>query len=616
MSGPPRECGSVVAGLRMATALLAPAERRQLALLVPLVMLGAALETAGVASVVPLLSLLADPSALERNRVLAWAFRALGFVSPEKFFFAAGLGVLILMSVSNAVTAASLWGQLRFAWGHNHRLSARLLARYLEQPYEFFLDRNSTALGANILSEAQTVAAGVVLHGIQLCARAASVALISGVLLVVDPRLALGVFIAFGGVYGALYYLVRRRVTRSGAARVAANKERYRVASEALAGIKEIKLYGLEDEVTRVFSRPSESYSRSQADHALVGSMPRFAFEVIAFGGVLLMVLYLLGRGSALGAVLPLIGLFVFAAYRLLPAVQTVFVGITSLRFNLASLSVLHADLVAGGLPPPPDVRAAVVPFGDRVELDAASFAYSAGGAPVVRELSLRVAAGEWLALVGPTGSGKSTAADLLLGLLAPTAGTVRIDGRELRDASQRKGWQRQVGYVPQTIFLLDDTVARNIAFGVPAGEVDQARLEWAGRVAQIDDFVSRELAAGYATSVGERGVRLSGGQRQRIGVARALYRKPAFLVLDEATSALDEETEERFFAALRTEMPRTAVLSITHRLASTRHFDRVLVLEGGRVVEQDGAPQARGRGAGRGSAAAGSAASGRGDAR
>jgi ABC-type multidrug transport system fused ATPase/permease subunit len=199
------------------------------------------------------------------------------------------------------------------------------------------------------------------------------------------------------------------------------------------------------------------------------------------------------------------------------------------------------------------------------------------------------VAAGEWVALVGPTGSGKSTLVDLLLGLLAPSAGALYVDGKDLRDAGIRRGWQAAAAYVPQTIFLLDDTVERNIAFGVPEDAVDRPRLEWAARMAQIHEFVRDELPAGYRTAVGERGVRLSGGQRQRIGVARALYRRPRFLVLDEATSALDNETEQEFFRSLRGLPEGTTVVAIAHRLSSVRHFSRVVLLRSGRIAD-DGA--------------------------
>lgn len=574
--------------LRMILDVLAPAERRRLWLLLPLVILSAALETVGVASVVPLLSLVSDPASIERNRWLSWAYTTFAFDSRESFFFAVGLAVLLLMTVANAVAAASLWGQLRFSWLRNHTISTRLLHKYLSQPYEFFLNRNSAELSANILSETQVVVAGVILQAVQLSARAVSILLICAALLLIDPWLALGVSGAFGGIYGLLFLLVRRSMARSGAQRKAMNHERFQVAAEALGGVKELKLYGLEPVAIEAFAGPSKSFAEKQADNALVANLPRFALETIAFGGILAMVLYQLRAGGNLATAVPVLGLFVFAAYRLLPAVQTIFSGATALRFNAASLAALHKDLVAG---PRPAALAGGVPpvaFESSVGLVEATFAYAPDGPPALRGLSLTIAKGEWVALVGPTGSGKSTLADLLLGLLVPSGGSLRVDDRPLTESRVRRGWQNMVAYVPQMIFLLDDTVERNIAFGVPAAQVDRSRLEWAARVAQIHEFVSSELPAGYRTVIGERGVRLSGGQRQRLGVARALYRAPRFLVLDEATSALDDATEEQFFRSLRAELRGTTVVSIAHRLTTTRYFDRVVRVVGGVVADED----------------------------
>lgn len=565
--------------------ILSPAERRQLGFLTPAVVLMAILETAGVASIVPFLGLLSDPTAIERNRLLRFAYETGGFGSENAFFFVVGACVLVLVTVGNTVSALTTWRLLRFSWMRNHTLSSRLLGMYLGQPYEFFLAKNSAELGKNILTEVQAVVTGVIVQGVQLAARFVVIVAVSITLFIVDPVMAAGVLVVFGGVYGGLFAVIRRRVTRAGRERVELNRIRFKVAQEALAGIKELKLYGLAPVALKAFSKSSFEFASRQASNAVIAQLPRFALETIAFGGVLLMVMYLLGEGRALEQVLPVLGLYAFAAYRMLPALQVIFGGMTQMRFNVGALDLLHRDMhlrahsaTTSSTTPTPIV------LKDRVALEGVSFRYAGSTRQTLDGVHLAIGAGEWVALVGPTGAGKSTLVDIVLGLLAPQSGRVTVDGVALDDEGKQLGWQKNVAYVPQQIFLIDDTIAQNIAFG--SDEIDLERVTAAARIAQIHDFIATELPGGYATSIGERGVRLSGGQRQRIGVARALYRAPSLLVLDEATSALDNQTEAAFFAALKTQLRGCAVISIAHRLSTTRGFDRIHVIEGGRVVD------------------------------
>ena len=568
-------------------AILSSGERRQLLLLTPAVVLMATLETAGVASIVPFLGLLSDPATIERNPWLSAAYEAGGFASRNAFFFAVGLGVLALVTVGNVVSALTTWGLVRFSWLRNHTLSTRLLGAYLHQPYDFFLQKNSSELGKNILTEVQSVVAGVIAQGVQLSARFIVIIAVSITLFIVDPVMAMGVLIVFGGIYGGLFAAVRRRIARAGRERVELNRQRFKVAQEALGGIKELKLYGLESVALQAFSSPSHEFATRQASNAIIAQMPRFALETIAFGGVLVMVTYLLRAGRPLEHVLPVLGLYAFAAYRMLPALQTIFGGLTQLRFNLGALDLLHADLVTRSSTNSTDgAFVEAVPFADKLSMRGVSFRYEAAGRQTLDRIDIDIGVGDWVALVGPTGAGKSTIVDIVLGLLRPQSGVVEVDGLAIESMSRRLGWQQHLAYVPQQIFLVDDTVAQNIAFGLPAATIDQARVEAAARVAQIHDFISREMPAGYATTIGERGVRLSGGQRQRIGIARALYRKPRLLVLDEATSALDNATEAAFFAALEEHFSDCAVVSIAHRLSTTKDFDRICVVERGQIVD------------------------------
>lgn len=573
--------------LRNVLSLLSPLERRQLLLMTPAVVFMALLETAGVASIVPFLALLSDPNALERNPRLQFFYDQGGFESPQSFFFVVGLGVLLLVTIGNGVSATTTWALQRFSWMGNHTLSLRMLEGYLRRPYDYFLRHNTAELGKNILSEVQSVVAEVLVQGVLLTSRLSVVLLVTATLFLLDPVMAAGVALGFGGVYSALYLYSRRAAAIRGQIRVAANQQRFKLAAEALSGIKEVKLYGLEPAVLAQYEGPSRKFATMQAANAVVSNIPKFAIETIAFGGVLAMVLYFLRDGRDLTSLMPVLGLYAFAAYRLLPGLQVIFAGVNSIRFNLGAVEVLRRDLEEAEMAPPlkPDPAAEDLPFREALDLDRVTFSYAEAPRAALCDVSLKVGPGEWVALVGPTGSGKSTLVDLLLGLIQPTGGTVSIDGRALSVENSRS-WQRHTSYVPQQIFLIDDTVAHNICFGVPRAEIDVARLRWAARVAQIAEFVEGEMPQKYDTPIGERGVRLSGGQRQRIGVARALYRQPRFLVLDEATSALDNATEAAFFLALRRELSEVAVVSIAHRLTTTASFDRIYVVERGRISD------------------------------
>ncbi|MCC7073398.1 MAG: ABC transporter ATP-binding protein [Deltaproteobacteria bacterium] len=592
---PPRPLGlgGVVATMLR---ILSASERRQLALLLPPVLATGVLEAAGVASIIPFLGLLADPNAIEKSKSLSSAYAMAGTETREGFFFLVGVVVLVTVTLGNVTQAFTTYALLRFSWMRNHTLSVRLLESYLHRPYTFFVQNNSSDLAKNLLSEVQQVVTGIVVQGLQLCARLFLIVLVGLSLVLVDPVMAIGVTLGFGGVYGGIYMAARRMLGRLGQERVDSNAARYKIATEILAGIKELKLLGLERTLLDSYARPSEIYADRWSKYSIIGGLPRFALETLAFGGVLVIVLWLLWAGRPLQAALPVLGLYAFAAYRLLPAIQVVFTGVTTVRFNLAALATLARGMetsLAANVGD--DRRSPPMAFSSTMELRSLSYCYPSADRDALAGVNLRVRKGEWIALVGPTGSGKTTLVDLILGLLEPTSGGLFIDGIEVADA---RAWQRNVGYVPQQIFLADDSVRRNIAFGVPDAEIDQARVEEAARIAQVHDFVSRELPGSYDAVVGERGVRLSGGQRQRLGIARALYRRPLLLVLDEATSALDGATEAAFFVALRHELRDRTVVSIAHRLSTTSTFDRVVLIQDGKAAAEgrpDDAIQARG---------------------
>lgn len=582
---PKLKLGSLPEVIRRVLQLLSPEERRQLALLIGPVVVTAVLEAAGVASIIPFLALLSDPAVLDNNALLRTLFELVGMASRERFFFFVGLVVLVTLTLGNATQALTTYALLRFSWMRNHTLSVRLLESYLNRPYSFFVHNNSADLAKNLLSEVQQVVTGVIVHGLQLCARLVVIVLIAGALLLIDPVMALGVIVAFGGLYGAIYMAVRRRMTLLGHERLDANAARFKIASEIFAGIKELKVLGLESTLVKSYAVPSQMFADRMAKNSIMGAIPRYALETVAFGGALIIILYLLWVGRPLESVLPVLGLYAFSAYRLLPAVQAVFNGVTTIRFNVAALEVLaRAMQEAKGQPQVVEHAGAILRLHKELSLRALRFRYQGAERDALAAIDLTIRRGEWVALVGPTGSGKTTLVDIVLGLLPPNEGEVVVDGVPVRDV---RAWQRNVGYVPQQIFLADDTVRRNIAFGIADADIDDEAVREAARIAQIAQFIEHELPGGYDAVIGERGVRLSGGQRQRLGIARALCRRPALLVLDEATSALDGVTEASFFQALRGALHGSTIISIAHRLSTTASFDRVVLIDRGSLVAE-----------------------------
>ncbi|WP_233992818.1 ABC transporter ATP-binding protein [Salinibacter altiplanensis] len=575
--------------LRKFFELLTPRERRNLYLLFCAVLVMAGLEVVSVGSILPFLQVAADPESVHQNAYLTWTYETFGFTDTNSFLIALGVGALIALVVSNAFIVFTTWLLFRYVWGRNHNLSRRLLRSYLFRPYEYFLTRNSSELGKNILQEVMEVTSSMLMPALKGGSKAIVALAVVTFLFFVDPVVALMVTLILGVAYTGMYYAVRDRIDRAGEERVEANTKRYKFVSEAFGGIKEVKLRGKENTFLKQYDEPSRRYARVQARYRVIKRAPRFILEAVAFGGIILIAVYLIAMENNMRQVIPVLGLYAFAGYRLMPALQTAFKGVASAHFNIAALKKIHEDLR--------DRRQVFISENGRsgttggahtlkeqLLMEDVSYTYPGAEAPAIRDLSLEIPARTTVGFVGKTGSGKTTTVDLILGLLRPQRGTISVDGMPLREETIRD-WQQDIGYVPQQIYLSDDTIARNIAFGVPEDEIDMDTVRETARRAHVYDFVENELPEQWNTIVGERGVKLSGGQRQRIGIARALYHRPSVLVFDEATSALDQSTEASVMEAIYELEGDHTMLMIAHRLSTVRRADKVVMLEQGRKV-------------------------------
>ena len=564
--------------------ILTPAEQKRGLVVLLFMLVLALLETGGVASVMPFLAVLGNPALVETNPFLASVYRRGGFVSTDRFLFTLGVGSFLLVVVTSVFRVAATYVSNRYVQMRRYSISYRLLRVYLRQPYEFFLDRNSADLSKSVLSEADAVANQVVKPLMDILSAALVILVIVSLLVVVDPRMAAGIATVVGGLYAAVYLGVRGLLHNMGSERVAANRARFQAAGEAFGGIKDLKILGRERGYLRRFKTEARRLARFWYVHATVSAVPRYLIEAVGFGGILALALMLMATRQDLGEVLPLLGLYAFGAYRMLPAAQQFYASLGTLRFGGPALDVVYDDLVQEE-----KLDWTTPPAGGGVELaegicfEALSFRYPNAEGDALHGIDLSIPAGSTVGFVGATGAGKTTAVDLLLGLLLPSGGRILIDGRPMEELGVKR-WQRSLGYVPQSIYLADVSVAQNIAFGVDPGDIDQEAVRRAARIAKIDQFIVEQLPKGYETEVGDRGIRLSGGQRQRIGIARALYHDPSVLVFDEATSALDTATERAVMEAVEELSGEKTIVMIAHRLSTVERCDRVFVLDAGRL--------------------------------
>ena len=569
--------------LKRLYALLTPSERRQIYWLMPAVVLMGFVEVVGIASIMPFLALLSQPEAINDNALLSWAYTTFGFEQDSSFLIFVGVMVLIVLTLSNAFTFFITWVLARFTWLRNHSISRRLLAGYLFRPYTFFLNRNTGELSATLFSEVREVVLNLLVPFVRAVSRMVVAAFILGFLLIYDPLLALVTFSLLGGAYTGIFLGMRRTLSRVGEERVTSQKVSYRVVSEALGGIKDIKVLGKEDVFLKRFSKTSRQFAYNTATGQSIGFIPRYSLEVIAFGGILVIVIYYLAVYGSVANVLPILGLYAFASYRLLPAMQSIFETLSMLQINGPMLTSIVADLQSAETVSPPDKsKLPVLDFNEGLKFNDVSYSYPEMQTPVLKGLELTIKPGSSVAFIGATGSGKTTTIDLLLGLLEPTSGFLCVDGVPL-EGQARLAWQAKLGYVPQHIYLSDDTALRNIALGVDDEEIDVERAIMAAKTADLHRFIE-SLPDGYHSEVGERGVRMSGGQRQRLGIARALYHQPKVLILDEATSALDNRTEERVLKAIHDSGDKT-LISIAHRLSTVQSCDEIFMLQQGCLI-------------------------------
>ena len=572
-----------LAKLREIYLLLEPGEKRHLVFLLLLMLVATAIEVVGVGSIYPLLQILATPEKFAEGRFAGWLASA-GFTSARDIsLFLTGVFAVFLI-LSNLVSVLLNSESARFAWNNWRNVSIRCFGHYLRQPYPFFFRRNSAELTKIVTLDTIFLGDDVLLPLLQFTAKLLVIVALGLTLLAFDPLMTVSLLAFFSIAYGAfsLYsqHAVQRHAEVSQVGRTASTE----VVSEALRGIKEIKSFDREAHFISEFQRTVGAVPRAETSIFTLQTSPRYYLEAITIAFVLTGLAVAIHRQVEMAALVSSVGLFVVAGYRMLPLFSQGFMSFTTVMARLTTVDDLLADLRERDASRRPEAAVPALdplPENAGIALVNVTYTYPGASAPALKEVSLALEPGKRIGLLGSSGGGKSTLIDVLMTLLEPQQGSLRV-GDVVIDRSSARFLRRRIGYVPQATFIADDTIVGNIAFGVPRERIDMQAVSRAAAQAKIHDFIG-SLPQGYQTPVGERGLRLSGGQRQRLGIARALYADPPVLVFDEATSALDTETETAVMEALHG-LERKTVVMVAHRLSTLRQCDAIYEVSDGRL--------------------------------
>lgn len=572
--------------LRLLLSLFSPRERTRLAALLLLMALGAALEVVGIGLVVPVVAAAVLPDSVLSHAVFRRLYVWSGAGSPEAFALVLLWAFLALIVVKNVYLGLVAHLQFRFVYAKYADVSRRLFRGYLMAPYALHLERHSADVTRILVTEVNGLFTGVLLPLLFVGAEAMVMLLLICVLVLAIPQASLAVLLFGMAIVVAVYLGLRSKLARYGTERAERSGKRIQAIGDALGGLKEVKVLGREPYFIDSFMHSNQRYLDASARFAVLNVLPRLLIETLSVLLLVGAILALLTAGVDVKSAAPSVVLLCLVALRLMPAATRILAAGASIRFYLPTLEPVHNDLTI--LESLSDSEASASAAGSapmalrrQISVDKVTFSYPHAPQAALDGVTLEIRSGEVSALVGPSGAGKSTLADLILAVYQPQSGRILVDGEDIR--AKAAGWRRCVGYVPQAVHLLDNSVRRNVALGLPDGEIDDKRVWSALQAAQIDSLV-RSLPGGLDERIGEHGVKLSGGQRQRLGIARALYGDPQVLILDEATSALDAQTERAIADTLLDMRRARTVIVIAHRLDTIQRCDRLFFLAEGRL--------------------------------
>ena len=568
--------------------LLTDKQLKQFYLLQVLVVIMAFTELLGIASIAPFMALVGDISILETNGVFAQLYQLSGLNNPMDFLFYTGVIVLVMLTFSTVISTFTIWKLSIFGAQIGTEIADRLYAYYMQQSWQFHASGSSAQLTKQVSTEAARISGGIIQPLVQMNAKLVLALFISISIVIYDPLIAiLGLFI-FSLAYFLLYRLVRRELEKNGRQLSDISTRRFRLMNEGFGGIKDVLLLNRSHDFIERFHDSGKLFARALGTNTAISQVPRYFIELIAFGAMISLVLVLIKVHSGnLGEVLPILAVYALAAFKLLPALQQIYSSVSQIKGNISAFEAVKDDLERSFENQKATTKASMptaISLNKSIVLNDIEFSYPNKDRAAVDGVSMSIPVNSVIGLVGSSGSGKSTLIDLLLGLLTPQQGSLYVDDVRIT-SNNKRAWQDLLGFVPQSIFLSEGSIAENIAFGIPARDISLEQVNKALTLANLNELVE-QLPDGINTKVGERGVQLSGGQRQRIGIARALYNEAEVLVFDEATSALDGITEKIVMDAIHEFSGKKTIIMIAHRLKTVEKCDHIYFMEYGKIID------------------------------
>ena len=542
-------------------------------------------ELISIISIFPLISLISNPNIIYEKPALFFIYNLLSFNSLKDFIIFSGFFCLVAFSISIGIKTLTNYMQILFLQDCEFELARKLFNIYINQPYKWILNRNSAILGKNILSEVNTI----VNYGLQPILVVLSQSIISSLILILifvsNFKLAILLLTFFSITYAIIFLIFNPFLKRMGEERSITNSKRFKLLNESFGAFKIIKLLGLENDYLKKYNPIAKKYASRESYLQIITILPRYFIELLAFGGIQIIIIFKVMNDNDFINSLPFITLYLFSGYRLLPSLQQIYNSVAQLRYVQIPLRNIYKEVKKRKIDKYSFTNSSeIFNLKNKLTLENLSYSYQSSSKLVVNKINITIPAKTTIGLVGTTGSGKTTTIDIILGLLQPREGFLKVDDKIITPKNCNS-WQKNIGYVPQEIFLSDSDICSNIAFGINKLDIDMDKVIKASKVANLHNFISKELPEGYKTKIGERGIRLSGGQKQRIGIARALYNNPTILILDEATSSLDNLTEKAVMEAVSGLSHEITIIMVAHRLSTVKKCDLIYLFENGEIA-------------------------------
>ncbi|WP_088034123.1 ABC transporter ATP-binding protein [Evansella clarkii] len=564
-------------------------EKQRLLLLFFMMIIAALLETISIGMIVPLVGVVTNPDIIHSHSILSTIYEFLNFQSTTQFLIISVLFMLLIFLLKNLYLLLFFFVQYSIILKQQVKLSSKLFKEYLKKPYKFHLQNNSSDLLRNVTQEVSKVFQGVILAFFQLFTEILVIIFIVALLFYTAPAATLTASVLLGVSVFLFFKFFRKKISKLGKEQQKVSGKMIKWVNQGLGASKEVKVSGKESFFVDAYTKESRIKANNSRYMKMLDQAPRLFIETLLVAIVLVTMLIIIFQGTNTTKIVSTMALFAMAAFRLMPSINRVIAMVTSIRYNYPAVDVVANDLlnikddtIKITNQPSKAMNYEGKIFSDSIKVSDVSFRYPNQKDYSVKDVSLSIPIGSSVAFIGESGAGKTTIVDIILGLFKPEKGKVTVDDRDIFEL--KKLWQQKIGYIPQFIFLSDDTIRGNIAFGVDSHNIDDKEVWRSLEQAQLKEFVE-SLPEGLDTEVGERGVRLSGGQRQRIGIARSLYHNPEILFMDEATSALDNNTEKEIMKAIDGLKGEKTLIIIAHRLSTTENCDIVYKLNKGRLI-------------------------------